>query len=192
MANPFSINFLDRFSVVFVMIFVFALVFGVLEVTGLFGKDKKNIHAIIALMMAIFAALTPSFVIMIKVALPWLSFMLIFFFFFVFFGSFLGFDKEEGIQAFLGGQKKTSALIWVLVGLIIIVIVGVTSIGGQDLLEEGDHNSSNATGISGQDVDSADYYDNVWNTLFNPTVAGVIMFLLIGVFTVMLLTRDVG
>ena len=52
MATPLDAELLSKFSVIFSMIFIFAVVFSILQATSLFGKNR-GLNSIIALITAL-------------------------------------------------------------------------------------------------------------------------------------------
>ena len=73
--TPFRgvINFFDSiglFDVVLPFLLVFTLVFALMEKVGLFGKNKKNIHVIVALVAAAFVVAQPDIVFLIRGFIP--------------------------------------------------------------------------------------------------------------------------
>ncbi len=213
MATFLDISIFQHFAGIFVFLIVFAIVYGFLLVTNMLkGKDgATGIYAIIALAFAFFALISRSTVLIITKMTPWFT-VLIIFLFLVFFiiRMFVG-DNDSFFEELI----KSPSVYWILAVLfIIILIVSLSSTFGQQLLEKQPgitptqndtmmnngqriDNSANTTIILTQNnvatpqgaTASNDFGDNVLQTLIHPKVLGMIMLLLIGMFTIILLAK---
>ena len=187
MATPISTALLDKFAIIFIAIFLFAVIYGVLEVVHLFGQDKKNLNAAIAAMVAILAILSPDLISMLKTMLPWISMMIVFFFFLHAVPMFMGIKQEE-VLTFMGGKKRLTTVAWVLGAMIFLVIYSMGNMYGERLLK-GD--VSNGTNVStNTTVHSGGFYGNIFSIAFNPKVLGLFIFMLIAGLTINFLTKD--
>nr|MBI4156722.1 hypothetical protein [Candidatus Woesearchaeota archaeon] len=97
------------FDVILPFIFVFTIMFAILEKTKIFGKDEvksKNINAMIALVTAFFVIVTPKVVKSIQVSLPQVALVLVVIVAFLMLaGSFMADEefsfKDSGWRVFL-------------------------------------------------------------------------------------------
>jgi len=185
MATPLNLLILDKFSVIFIFIFLWAVIFGLLEVVNLFGSDKRNLHAIIAFVVALIAAITPDLVQMIKVILPWTSLMIVFFFFLFAIPLFMGLGRDE-ILTFMGGKKKIAVVGWVLGALIFLILYSLSQIHGDELLNYGESGEINA---SAGNSTAQGFQANLFKTVFNSKIIGLLLFMIIAVLTITYLTR---
>jgi len=199
MAIPLGQNLITSFSPIFIFIFVFAIIFGVLQASKIF-KEAKNLYGIIAFILAILAIVNSDFVKMLTMILPWIAMMVIFFFLMFFILMFLGMDNNLILQV-MGGPTKASTFWWVFGAVIFLVVWSLGSIMGQRYLESG-------TGLVGDDnstlqdyqnnVDSSErattatnnFQGNLTNILFHPAVLGMALILIIAMMALIMLTRD--
>ncbi len=186
MATPISTALLDRFAVIFIVIFLFAILYGLLEVVHLFGDDKKNLHAAIAAMIALLAILSADLIFMIKTMLPWISLMIVFFFFMHAIPMFMGLKQDE-IITFMGGQKRIATVGWVFGAMLFIVLYALGTMYGNPLLNE--DTSGNYTGNETASGDNA-FFGNAFSIVFNAKVIGLFVFMLIATLAIQFLTRD--
>ena len=109
MAAPLEIavEFLDKFgffSVVLPFIFVFALVFAILEKTMILGKEKDekpktSIDAMVAFAVALFVVAATNVVAVIRESLPMVVLVLVFIIsFMLLVGSFIGSGELQNIE----------------------------------------------------------------------------------------------
>ncbi len=186
MATPIlNTSVLENFSILFVIIFLFSIIYGLLELVKIFGENKKNLHAIIALAVTIIAVMTPDLLRMIKMILPWVALMILFFFFLFAIPLFMGLKRDE-ILVFMGGKKKLGAVGWVLGAMIFLIVYSLSSLYGERLLKgdlEGGNASINVTGQS-------EFKTNILKTLTHPAILGLFVLLLISMLTINYLTKD--
>ncbi|RLE42756.1 hypothetical protein DRJ48_02820 [Candidatus Woesearchaeota archaeon] len=186
MANPINVALLDKFSVIFIAIFLFAIVFGILELVKLFGSDKKNLHAIIAAIIALIAIINQDMTAMVKMWLPWIALMIVFFFFMFAIPLFMGLKRDEILTA-IGGPKRLSAVWWVLGAMIFLVVYSLGNLYGEGLLH-GEVSGANVTQVNVTAGES--FKGNVFNTVFNPKVLGLFFLMLLVMLAITYLTRD--
>ncbi len=143
MASPLynSIQFLQSFGffdIVLPFLLVFTVVFGILEKTKIFGKEKtgdkettrKNINAMVAFTVAFFVVAATKVVSIIQVALPLVILVLIFIIaFLVLFGA----TMSEGELNFWDGKNKKLKGVFVF-GIFIAMIAII--LGGFGLLQD--------------------------------------------------------
>ncbi len=191
MAAFLDLSLLGRVSVIFIGILVFAVVYGLLEHAGLFGKSK-NISAIIAFIAAILIVVSKPALTFIDVITPWLLILVIVGFFLLFFVRMLGVSEETIVNNFTSNNKIMNAII-VFVSL--ILIFGLANVFGQ-----GVNNKETAGTESAQEVSSSENVSGepsngenteTDNIIFHPKVLGMLVFLVIGLFTVLTITQKV-
>ncbi len=190
MAIPLGLGLIDKFSVVFLALMIFAITYGVLSVSNIF-KGAKNLYGIIALGVTFLALINSDFVRMLLMILPWIAMMILFFFFMFFILHFLGMDTDL-ILTVMGGEKKMSTLWWVFGALIFLVVWSLGSIMGQRYLEQGP-GVSDVTEISpamNATTATNSFHQNLTNILFHPAVLGFAVILIIAMMALLMLTRD--
>ncbi|MFH0936378.1 MAG: hypothetical protein V1815_01710 [Candidatus Woesearchaeota archaeon] len=99
---------------VVVLIFIFAIIWGILSKLKLFG-DNASANAAIALIIAFLFILMPNGMELIQFMTPWVVIFLVVLMFILFFLMFLGIKEE----ALAGAAKST----WFIVIIIIIIVV---------------------------------------------------------------------
>ncbi|MFH1181370.1 MAG: hypothetical protein V1702_00255 [Candidatus Woesearchaeota archaeon] len=190
MATILDTVLLDKFSIIFTWILIFAVVFAISEATKLI--QNKVLTSIIAFCMATLAVLTPSLPKILSTFAPWVVVIAIFFLFLLMLGNFLGLPTQQIIYQ-LGGR---GALWWIMTPLIIALIFSLSNVFGQKLLEErttpDEGATASATGVDDGSVASSSHKETVVFTLTNPKVLGVIFLLLIAIFSILFLTGTPG
>ena len=217
MATFLNLAFLGDVSIIFVFLFIYAIVFGLLEMGKPFKGENKGLHALIALGIAIMAVTFGPVVSLIRFLIPWFLVMALVIFFILFgFRIFAG-DKDVSDWVM---RPKSPARNWIIIVTVIIMIFGLGQAFGQSTLEEGawdgtgpgpegyeevanaddnfddDYNADDFiddTGVGNNNVDGSrvatdDYGTNVLNTIVNPKVLGLIFVMLVGVFAMFFLS----
>ncbi|MEK6967152.1 MAG: hypothetical protein AABX51_00820 [Nanoarchaeota archaeon] len=186
MASILDLGLIDQFSSVFAVIFIFLIIYAVLEVTKILGQNP-GVHGLIALLIALMSATQPS---ALKVISNFSPFYVVFIMFLVFLfmaASFSGFKPDEVI-AVIGG-KQGGAVVFLIV-TIVIMAFALSGVYGQSFLESFSKGNSGNTGgnITGSDTSTGSFSQNFGATLFHPKILGMILIMLIGTFAIALLT----
>ncbi len=218
---------------VFMFLFVFAIVYGLLVVSKLF-KDvpgANGIYGIIAFVAGLFVLISKDTFMIIGSMTPWFTVLIIFvFLIFLVVKMFAGADTD-----IFENMVKQGPVRWVLVVVfVLILIISLSSSFGQHMLEQGTGTTPQNTGItptgssmsagttngqvqtsgqvvvvdqngnvvpsspssglssSSQDtssVASSDFSSNVLATFINPKILGLILMMIIGFFSILLLTQ---
>lgn len=193
MATFLDISILEDFSIVFIFLLVFVIVYAFLEYSNIFGQGRKGINGIIALAIGILIVISRPAVLLINSITPWFMILFIFIFFIIFAIRMFGVSESDTISM----VKEPRVYMWLVVIFVIILIAGLSSTFGQLLLEKG-------TGIEGEELEdgtilpgnieggstkTTSFGGNVLNTLVHPKVLGLIAILLIGLFAIIFLTK---
>jgi hypothetical protein len=190
MATFLDAVLLDKFSIIFTWVLVFAVVFAIIEATKLI--QNKVLTAIIAFCLATLAVITPSLPKILVSFMPWVVVVSIFVLFMLALGNFMGIPTLQIAYSF-GGRRA----VWiVLTPLLIGMLFSLSNVFGQGLLEQGKGGStatsetagSTATGSETGGVSSSNHQTAVITTMTNPKVLGLIFLLLIAMFAIMFLT----
>ncbi len=187
MATPLNLGLLDKFSVIFIILFLFAILYGLLELVKVFGEGKHNLNAIIALMVTLIAAMTPDLVKMLKLMLPWIAMMIVFFFFLFAIPMFMGMTKTD-ITTFMGGTRRIGTVGWVFGAMIFLIIYSMGNIFGEKLLVGDVSNSNSSSSVNASAT--SNFQSNVFKTVFNPKIIGMFFILLLSMLAVTYLTKD--
>jgi hypothetical protein len=182
MATLFDTALLEKFSIIFTWILIFAVVYGVAEMTKII--QSKPLVAIIAFCIATLAIITPAMPKILSSLAPWIVIIAIVILFLLMLANFLGIPTIQIVSG-LGGRGA----IWlVMAPLLIAVIFSLSSVFGQNLLEQ--RTSGNDTTIvTATSSDTSSSHDqSVILALTNPKVLGVVIILLIAMFAILFLT----
>ncbi len=205
MATLMDVGLLDYFGSIFLFLMVFAVSYGLLSMSKFF-KDvpgKNGLYAIVSLAVSFFIVMFKPASDIIRVMVPWATVLLIVSFLILFIVK--TFNQDESMINKLIFDK---GVYWTIITIfIIIIIASFSSTFGQSLLSkqvEGEDGTTivydenaNVTATSKVDLvrdfeqgttGSSNFGDNVLMTLVNPKVLGLILMMLIGLFTIMLLS----
>jgi|FLOH01.1.fsa_nt_gi hypothetical protein len=200
MATVLDIGILENFSIVFVFLLIFVIIFAIMEKMSIFGKDKKGINALIAMCIGFIIIIFKPAVLLINIMTPWFLVFFLFLFFLLFALRMFGISDSDTLSII----KDDRVYPYIVVIAIVIVIGALASTFGQSLLEDGsgvtpdtitvDENGNVYPDIidDGSQVRSTktvSFGDNVLNTLIHPKVLGFIAIMLIGLFTIVFMTR---
>lgn len=121
MATILDIGILEQFSDIFAWIFLFVILYGVLEVANLF--KNKGLHALLAISATIVIGITSGTANVVTDLLPWFVVTGFFVVFLVILAQFVGINIH---QTFFGGS---SGIWWLFVPLIVGLVISLVSSG---------------------------------------------------------------
>jgi hypothetical protein len=195
MATFLDALLLDKFSIIFTWVLIFAVVFAIIEATKVI--QNKVLTATIAFCLATLAIATPSLPQILVKFMPWAIVVTIFVLFMLVLGNFMGVPTKEIAYSF-GGRRA----VWiVLTPLLVGLLFSLSNVFGQGMLSQRTGDSSTDTSGSGDSsvttsedasVSSSDHGEAVVLTLTNPKVLGLIALLIIALFAIMFLTGTPG
>src|SRR3989344_285298 len=165
-----TLGILNYFSSLFAALLVFAVVFALLSQTKILGTNK-TIQAIIAIVLALLVLIYPDLVDLVNFISPW--FVILFVFLLLLLLTYRMFGlTESNIADYVRNDRTVN---WVILAVgIIILLAGIFSVFGQRALEgRTATGSTNETEIA-SDSGSYVFESNLFGTLFNPKVLGVI------------------
>jgi hypothetical protein len=200
MATFLDVGLFSHFGVIFVVLIVFLILFGLLEYIKAFGSDKKGLHALLALMVALLFLVSKIASRMVSNMVPWFMVAIIFVFFTLILVRMFG--PGEGDMKKLIADPNVYP--WIIVFAVLILLISLGNAFGQGLLEKGEGTVSVATnstinrGYTGLEpaapgttsVATPSFTTNLLNTLRHPKVLGMIFVLLIGAFCLLFLTKS--
>lgn len=182
MATFLDASLLTLLAPVFALIFVFLIVYVVLQGSKMLG-DNKGIHALLALTVAFFVALSPKITNVIIFMSPWFVIMIVFLVFLFVIGKFAGFTEDNIITTFGGRQ---GAFWWIVFFAGLILTFAFSNVFGQQLLEGSDGQTTQVNATRGGSA----FTSNLSQTIFHPKVLGLLLILLIASFTVRLMVTS--
>ena len=207
MATLLESGLLESFEMIFALIFVVAITYGILTLTKVFGNNK-GVYGVIALVLRIFVLIIPEVTDIILTMTPW---FVMFFIFLVF--VIIGYKIFGATDADITAAVKDRAVIWVILIVCVLIIIGAfASVFGQRLLT-GDLSPGGQVGVdSGRTIidaqtgqvirgdgrraasssrtGSRDYAQNVFSTIMHPKVLGFGLIGLISLFTIAILSME--
>lgn len=202
MASILDIGLTNFFMPIFIFLLVFAALYALFNKVELFGKDEKikGINAIIAFVLALIVVLSKAVVSYLTFVLPWFFILALIILFFIFIGKMFGKSDENVAWAFSWGTKSP-VITWIVIFAALIIIIGFTHIGGQELLEENPEftetegrapvESTETISSEGGELDTAssNYESNLLATIIHPKVMGMLLLCLVGLISILLLTK---
>jgi hypothetical protein len=195
MATFLDIGILEHFSSIFVVLLVFVIVFGLLEMVKAFGEGKKGLNAIVALVIALLFLVSKLATKMVSTMVPWFIVTTIFIFFVLFLIRMWGLGDSD-IKSLIGDSNVYP---WLVIIFVIILLTSLSSVFGQSLLEKGSGNTGasynastaapSADTAGSRSVATSSFSTNFTNTVTNPKVLGMIFVFLVGAFSLLFLTK---
>ena len=171
---------LKAFDVVYAFLFVWALLFAVLQKSKFVGTSA-GINAILATAVAFIVILSRRIVEMINFMIPWFTIVIIMVVLLLLIFQIFGFKEADMLKA-----VKDRAIYWSLIGIaLVIMFAAFSNVFGQSILEAGQQarGEINDTGTPG-------FQQSLFVTLFNPKVLGLIILFAIAVMAVALLSNE--
>lgn len=189
MATFLDITFVQQASPVFVAVFVFAVVFALLQTLKVPGTDK-NLHAIIALMMAFFSVFLQPVREMILGMSPWFVLLFVFIMFMVIAVKMLGVSDGDIADAVKSDSGRFIIYSIAAVGTVILAFNLSTQFGQNIGPFLGGENTTGVTvaGTTGS-TNTGDFNQNLAATIFHPKVLGMVLIFVIGSFTIRFLAK---
>jgi len=188
MATFLDVGILQYFDVVFAFIFVFAIMFALLQKTKIIG-DSVGVNAMIAITSAFIMAMSRTVIQMITFMIPWFVIAIIFFVLLLLIFQVFG-AKELDFASAVKDRVLRNALIGVA---IVILLASFGVVFGQGFTEQAFDDSEAATTGSTADGDSdssatSSFQGNIRAILANSKVLGMVVLFGIAIFAVALLT----
>lgn len=184
MATVLDISLLQNFSFIFPFIFIWALVFAVLQKTQATGKSV-GIDAIIATVVAFMSILSPEIIQMINFMIPWFAIAIIFFILLLLLFRLFGAEEKHIFEAL----KSDKSIIWVLLGIgLVIVFAAFGNVFGQSFTEQAFQGEGTTAVNATTGTATASFQTNITSILANPKVLGMIILFAIAVFAIALLS----
>ncbi|MBW2963651.1 hypothetical protein KY306_02665 [Candidatus Woesearchaeota archaeon] len=186
MVTFLDIGLLNYFSIIFPALLIFAIVFAILTMTKILGGNKI-IDALVAVSLGFLALLSEDVVGVINYMAPWFVLVFVFVILLVLIYRTLG-ATEKDVGDFIRTDRPVK---WAIFSIgIIIFLAALGNVVGEKIgpyLGEG----SNVTTEEIQaGVATGSWSQNVGATLFHPKILGMLLIILIAVFTIALLGME--
>jgi hypothetical protein len=193
MATFLDISILGNFIGIFTFLLVFVIVYGMLELFNIFGNGHKGLHAIIALAIAFIVIFSKGVVAVIQTFTPWFTILILVIFFILFAVRMFGATDADIRNELTGGSTVTT---WIIILTVVILLFSLGTGFGQESLVQGQSsgvsatqtNSSTNSTVDAGSTSTANFNQNLYNTLFHPKVLGLILIMLLAVIAMLFLT----
>ncbi len=193
MAVPtLDLSVLEYFSPILTFILVWVFVFGIFQFSKVFGENRV-LHGIIAFVIGIIFMFSADVTTIVMFITPWFTVFFIFaMFVLIFFKIFGATDSQiHNVISHHGGLRWTMIII-----CIVLLLVGGSMAFGQKWLGYTQDNTMDGLPANqNTGVDSSattDYNANAAAVFFNPKVLGMLLILIIAVFTIKTLGDPMG
>lgn len=198
MATFLDVGLIENFGVIFVILLIFLILFGLLEYIKAFGEGKRGLHAIIALVVALLFLVSKIATKIVAMMVPWFMVVVIFIFFTLFLARMFGLE-EAGVKKLIADPNVYP---WIIAFAGLILFLSLGNAFGQSLLEKGEgfekpaNYTAEGPGTGLQPVTpgtrsttTTSFTTNLLNTLRHPKVMGVLFVFLVGMFALIFLTK---
>lgn len=221
MATTFmDISLFGHFSIIFVFLLVFVIVYGFLSMIKLFKglSGEKGLYAIIALAISFLASMSADVLNVVLNMTPWFTVLIIFMFLTFFVVRMWAGDDE----ALFSRLIKQPTVYWILIIVFILILISsLSSTFGQKMLDNNPEvqtlsggetvQMDNGTIISIEDAEDAgyeiisqtttestssgstattDFSGNVMATIIHPKVLGLLLFMVISFLTIIFIAKS--
>jgi hypothetical protein len=179
MATPLDIGLLQNVSIIFPFLLVLVLVYALLSITKIFGAENKGLYAFIAFLLAVSTLFSPVVTQTINLMAPWFVLLFIFSIFLLIGFQIFGVEQKTIVGLITGAKHGDTFFYWVLTLVLIIALGSLSAVisnqHGFKSLSTGDN-----TTVVQQGGESTGFF----GVLFNPKVLGMVLLLMIAMFTV--------
>lgn len=206
MATFLDISGLSFFSSIFTFILVFVTVYALLTWGKILGSNS-GLHSLIAISIAVLFMFSKDAISLVNFMIPWFTIMFIIIILMIM--AYSLFHSGGGVNVYSllvsGGYHKI-VVYWVIILSVVIILLGLGNTYGQKVgpYLNSDASSVGANGVYNNDtntlsgaadnfrgsgsVNSGDFQTNLGATIFHPKMLGMIFILLLGTFTILLMT----
>lgn len=173
-----DVAILEHFTIIFSMILVLVIVYGILKVTKTF-EQSPVVQFITSFVVALMLMIVPNIAKIISYMIPWFILLFLFLIFlFIAYKLFGATDKE--LFEVLKSPAGKGIIYVVAIICIIIVISSIASVYGETLLKAGE----NVTEEEVTKAETGSFKENLAATFFHPKILGLILIFLIAAFTI--------
>ncbi len=191
MATLLDSGLLGTLAPILSLLFVMAVVFGVLSMTKLFG-DNKGIHILIAFILGVLVLLMPNVNQVITTMMPWFTFLFIFIVFLLLIYKIFG-ATDSDISGFLKAERTLG---WLIVIVALIIVGGsLAKVYGEKFLPL--TTGPAVDGAQGLPADpgtaltsTGDYGGNLAAAFFHPKILGFGLIMIIAVFAMAVMSME--
>ncbi len=184
MATFLDVGMLEYFNIIFYFLFLFVLVFAVLQATK-FPTENKNLSAILAFLVAVLVVFSGSTRDIISIITPTFVVIIFFLFFILLIYRFMG-ANDTDVKSIMGSEGGTRTFLLIIILIIILSTLGKTFFSGTpQATENGEINISGKASEVGTQGENA-----LVGTLTHPKLLGLVLILIIAAFAMMFISRE--
>ena len=188
MATVLDIGLVQSFDVLYPVIFVFAILFAILQKTRILGENL-TMNAIISVAVSLMVLLSRTAIDIINFMVPWFIIAMIFFILVILIFQVFG-ASDSDIVGYMKGDKGVG---WTIIGVAALIFVAALgNVIGQDLTDQAFVEEGTVISEDGTKVASTNFDQNIRGIFFNPKVLGFVTLMIIIIFAVGLLTGNFG
>ncbi|MBI4149899.1 hypothetical protein HY488_00685 [Candidatus Woesearchaeota archaeon] len=194
MATILDVGVLANFSIVFAMVLIIAIVYGILQFTKAF-HGTKGLHILIAFIVGLLFILTPDVTRAVSIMIPWFTLLFIFIVFLLMAYKIFGATDAD----IVGVLRTDRTIAWVIVIIAIVIAIGsFSSVYGQRFLAETvpgapvEPSGAPTGAVAGVTPSAAtpSFSGNLAATFFHPKILGMLFLFLVAVFTIAVLAME--
>ena len=180
MATFLDVGLFQYFKVIFPVLLIFAVMFALLQKTKILGQNL-TINAVVSIAVAFMAILSSTVIELINFMAPWFVLVFIFVLLLLMIYQMLGATEDSFFKAL----SKEKTIQWTVAGIgIIILFAGFGHVLGQKLLVEQPSVSEDLTSVVEGGAATPSFEKNIYATVFNPKVLGMIIIFLVAIFAI--------
>ena len=177
MATLIDLGLLQNLTTIFGFIFVWLIVYAILQFTGFLGRNQ-GINILIGLCVGVFALFSGNVMEVIKQMVPWFVLVFIFLIFLLLIFKIFGTEDAKIREA----VKDKSVMYWIITFSILILVIALANVYGGGLMDLTETTTGSTEGFE----------QSFWTSFFHPKLLGLIFVLLICVFTIKLMAGEVS
>jgi hypothetical protein len=187
MATPFD-SVLGHFEIIFPFLFVVVISYAILTHLKIFGEKKDTLYGMLAFILGVMFLFSPTVREILNMAAPW--FVLFFIFIIFTLVAFMAFGVEISQIVNVMKTKEYGYInIWIIVIILIITLGSITTVvsrqGGIGTADTETGSSDNTVNINSSSAEIQKNQESAfWSTIVHPKVLGMLLIMLIGMFTV--------
>ncbi len=186
MATFLDFTLASRFSSIFIFIFMWIVLYGLISISKIFGENK-GLHSLLALVVAFFLFIYKPAFSAIMFMTPWFFMLAFVAFFLLLLAKIFNPDLDTATLLNNGGVKWT--LITIAIIIFLFALGESLSPAIQQAQTAGQPVVVNGTVVGYQQTPQEVHHSNLVSVLFHPAILGLLLLALIATFTIVFLTQ---
>lgn len=173
MASILDLALLEPLAPIFIFLFVFALMFTVLEKLKVLGTNR-GVNSLVAFAVAMLFLISSPAIEVVKVITPWFAVLLIIIMCILVVFMFIGIKADE-----IAAAVAQSGNVWmIIIILLILLAIAFTFVFGTDIAS-----------LTQEGADDSGFASAIWKIIFHPRILGVAFLVLVASQTVRLVAQ---